>query len=284
MTLPLHGRRILVLIPQRGFDPTEAAVPFVVLTKQYGATFVFAVADPTLAAACDPIMITGDGLGLLKWTMRADENGREAYAELVASRLLLPPNTISYAAALASVEAFDALLLPGGHCPDMRPYLESALCHQIVAAFDAKKTTAANPPAAAPSSSGEGAAAAPPSTSQSTNTIGAVCHGVVLAGRAGILRQRRVTALEWWMEGLAWNLTRLWMGDYYKTYPDTSVQAEVTGQCKEFVQGPKGFARDSPTVLRNGFCVRDGSLVTARWPGDCHAFAHQVARVVLEAR
>ncbi len=68
-----------------------------------------------------------------------------------------------------------------------------------------------------------------------TKPIAAVCHGVVLAARSGILSGKRCTALPWWMESLAYNLTRLWMGTYYKTYPDTSVEEEVTKACGEFV-------------------------------------------------
>lgn len=51
---------------------------------------------PPTAACCDPIMITGASLGLLRWSMRADKNGRDAYAHLEASQLLEPANTISY--------------------------------------------------------------------------------------------------------------------------------------------------------------------------------------------
>jgi putative intracellular protease/amidase len=137
----------------------------------------------------------------------------------------------------------------------MLPYLESAVCHRIVAAFDAKPAR---------------------------NAIAAVCHGVVLAGRAGILKGRRVTALEWWQESLAHNLTRLWKGNYYKTYPDRSVESEVTAACGEFVHGPKGFGRDTPDAP--GFCVVDRNLVTFRWPGDCYSGAAKFAGMIAAAR
>lgn len=257
--LPLAGVKILAVVPQAGFDPTEVAVPFASLTAK-GAAFTFAVPDPTAKAACDPIMIDGVGLGPLKWSMRADENGRAAYSRLEDSKLLCPPHTISYETALQTVDAFDALLLPGGHCPAMVPYLESKLAFQIVAAFNGK-------------------------ADKSKNTIAAICHGVVLAGRAGILEGKNVTALERWFEETAHKLTKWWMGNYYKTYADRTVESEVTLQCKtkSFVKGPWGFGRDS-SEKPNGFFVRDGNLITARWPGDAHAFANEFGRVIIEKR
>jgi protease I len=249
-------KKVLVIVPQKGFDPTECAVPVATLSKEpHQIVFTFAVPDPTKKAHCDPIMIDGVGLYLLKWTLPADKNGKEAYKMLEDSKLLEPVNTISYEKALSDFANYDGLLLPGGHCPDMVPYLESKVAQQIVQQFDAVG-----------------------------KPIAAVCHGVVLAGRAGILKQKKVTALEWWMESTAHNMTRLWMGNYYKTYTDRTVESEVSGQCKEFVKGPKGFARDSPEDLTPGFFVRDGNLVTARWPGDVHAFAVEFGKMLNEQK
>ena len=239
---PLTGKKVVCCVPTKGFDPTESAVPWKILTDA-GAEVVFSTVDGG-SAECDPIMITGSGLYLLKWSMRADANGRNAYAELQKSGAIAGP-TIPYAE--LNENDFDGLLLPGGHCPDMRPYLEDKTLQGFVARF----ATTGKP-------------------------IAAVCHGVVLAARSGILKGKRVTALPGFMESTAYNLTRLWMGDYYKTYAGTSVQKEVTeAGVAEFLPGPRGFGRDSPQSLKNGFTVLDGSLLTARWPGDCHKFGTQ---------
>jgi len=235
-------RRVLVALPQRGFDPTEAAVPVRCLLDA-GVDVEFCTPAGG-EAACDPIMITGRGLYLLKWSMRADAHGRHAYKQLEAGGALAATKT--YADAFgAGTGAYDGLLLPGGHCPDMRPYLEDAALRAFAAAFVA-----------------------------SGKPVAAVCHGVVVLARAGVLRGRRVTALPSWMETTAHTLTRAWMGDYYKTYPGTSVEAEVTealGPDGAFAPGPLGFARDAPGALAAGFVVEDGNLLTARWPGDTHA-------------
>lgn len=252
--IDITGTKILVCVPAAGFDPTECGVPFKILKERFKCDFVFAVPDNTVKSECDPIMIDGVGLYLLKWSMRADDNGRAAYKALEESKLLEPPNTITYETALEKINDFDALLLPGGHEPRMRPYLQSKTLHKLVAAFDAKPVN---------------------------NSIAAVCHGVVVAARAGILANKRVTSLQNWQEGLAHNLTRAWMDDYYKTVPGGTVEDEVTLACKEFVKGPTSLSRDS-LEDPSGFTVRDGNLVTARWPGDCHAFALQFARLIAD--
>jgi putative intracellular protease/amidase len=245
---------VLIPLPQAGFDPTEVAVPWAILT-QAGVDVVFATPAGGPARA-DPIMVDGAGLYLLKWSMRADANGRAAYAALVASGAL--ERTVAFASAddgpsliapngSNNEELFDALLLPGGHCPDMKPYLEHRGLQRAVRKFH---TTTGRP-------------------------IAAICHGVVLAGWSGILDGRRATALPGWMERLAHNLTWAWMGDYYRTYPGATVQEQVSKCCKEFVGGPWSLARDAPaTWERDGFVVVDGNVITARWPGDAHRLGH----------
>jgi len=46
---------------------------------------------------------------------------------------------------------------------------------------------------------------------------------------------------------------------------------------REFDRGPWSVARDSPTNLAAGFTVRDGSYLSARWPGDAHRFGTEFA-------
>ncbi len=244
-------------VPERGFDPTELGVPCRLLLDK-GVEIVVVSPSGTSPVAADPIMLDGVGLLFLKWSMRADANGVAAYTAVQKAGILDHPR--SYGQVLAEgrstvppFEAFDALLLPGGHCPDMRPYLEDKDLHVLVSEFQ-----------------------------QTGKIIAAVCHGVVLAARSGILQGKKVTALPSWMESLAHNLTRLWMGDYYRTYRGTSVQEEVSRACGEYLGGPKSLKRDSPTDTSFGFVVRDGQLLTARWPGDCHAFAKALYAMLCE--
>lgn len=137
---------ILIPIPSTDFDPTEAAVPWRILTTA-GHTVSFATPDGA-AGAADPLMVTGKGLGPLAPLLMADRHGRKAYALMTRSAEFQRP--LRYDAVRSS--DFDALLLPGGHAPGMKPYLESALLQGQVAQF-----FAANKP------------------------VAAICHGVLLA-------------------------------------------------------------------------------------------------------
>ena len=117
--------------------------------------------------------------------------------------------------------------------------------------------------------------------------VGAICHGVVLAARSiaasgkSVLHGRKTTALLRSQELLAWNLTRVYLGDYYRTYP-TTVEDEVTAALarpEDFQHGPLGIASDTPE-RPNGFSVVDGRYVSARWPGDAHGFSRAFAAVL----
>lgn len=238
--------KVLMPVAQAGFDPTEAGVPFVQL-REAGHQVVVATPAGSMAEA-DPRMLTGEGLSLLAPVLRADARGRAAYAQLAADDAFRAPR--SYAS--VSADEFDALLLPGGHDKPMRTYLESPLLHQLTHDF-----FAADKP------------------------VGAICHGVVVAARAkradgrSVLYGRTTTSLTKKQELLAWRLTRLWLGDYYRTYPET-VEDEVRAALAapgDYMTGPMAVSRDSPADLERGFVVRDGQYVSARWPGDAHRFS-----------
>ena len=278
--------RVLILLPARDFDPSEAAVSWQVLSNA-GHTVTFATPDGQPAAA-DDMMLTGQGLDfwsaipllrnlpLVGLLMRANSDARKAYAAMIAD--------VDYSAPLrwdaVDASVFDALLLPGGHrARGMRDYLESDILKNIVARFfDEEKPVAA------------------------------ICHGVVLAARSisrrtgrSVLYGYRTTALTWALENSAWKLariTRFWDPSYYRTYleqagqPDgyMSVQQEVTralARPEDFVDVPasdperqrktSGLQRDSMDDARPAFVVQDRHYISARWPGDVHTFARTFA-------
>lgn len=244
---------VLIPLPRRDFDPTEAGVPWRELSAR-GHEVRFATPDGSRAQA-DPRMVHGTGLGLLRGLLRADDNGRSAYHEMLADPSFNAPLSYQQAAA----QPFDALLLPGGHAPGMREYLESSTLQSLVAlAFEQNLPVAA------------------------------ICHGVVLAARsqrpsgASVLHKRKTTALTRNLELTAWALTVAWLGSYYRTYPET-VQSEVTralASAVDFHAGPLALRRDSPEHPDYGFTVRDGNYLSARWPGDAHRFALEFARML----
>jgi putative intracellular protease/amidase len=278
--------RVLVLLPARDFDPSEAAVSWRVLVNA-GHVVSFATPDGRPAAA-DDMMLTGRGLDpwgaipllrnlpLVGLLMRANRDARKAYAEMIADPNYGAPQRWD----AIDAAAFDALLLPGGHrARGMRDYLESEILQGHVSHFfDAEKPVAA------------------------------ICHGVLLAARSqskrtgrSVLHGFQTTALTWALENSAWSVarvTRFWDPSYYRTYLEQdgqpkgfmSVQQEVTrslARAEDFRDVPKsdpdyrrktsGMERDSIDNPAPAFVVRDRNYVSARWPGDAHTFAKTFA-------
>lgn len=237
---------ILIPIPTSDFDPTETAVPWRVL-QAWGHEMVFATPNG-LPGTADARMLTGQGLGPLAGLLKADANGVLAYQEMAQSPAFKQP--IAYGD-IATAQ-FDALILPGGHAPGMKVYLESTMLQARVAEFFEQR-----------------------------KPVGAICHGTVLAARSrradgkSVLYGRKTTALLKQMEMSAWLLTFAWLGNYYRTYPQ-SVEDEVRSVLeneRDFQRGPMGLLRDTPKQLERGFTVQDGKYLSARWPGDAHRFA-----------
>ena len=278
--------RVLIPLPARDFDPSEAAVSWQILSNA-GHTVTVATPDGRPAVA-DDMMLSGEGLDLwggipllrklplVGLLMRANHHARSAYATMIADR--------NYAAPLRwdglDASSFDGLLLPGGHrARGMREYLESKTLQRcVVGFFEAQKPVAA------------------------------ICHGVLLVARSSspktgrsVLYGYKSTALTWALENSAWKvarLTRFWDPNYYRTYlekagePDgsMSVQQEVArtlASPQDFLDVPatdpdyrrktSGLQRDSLEDARPAFVVRDRNYVSARWPGDVHTFAKAFA-------
>jgi putative intracellular protease/amidase len=282
--------KVLIPIPERDFDPSEAAIGWSVL-KRLNHSVVFATPDGKPGRA-DELMLTGEGLdvwgfvpGLRRLVavgrlMRANADARRAYAAMEDDPAYKTPLTW----AGIRRQDFDGLLLPGGHrARGMRDYLESEILQRLAAEF-----FAANLP------------------------VAAICHGVLLAARSrgadgrSVLYGRRTTALTWSFERKAemvGRVIRFWDPNYYRTYPDApgqphghmSVQQEVTralASAQDFLDVPPGapgyrrksdgLSRDTFDDERPAFVVRDGNYVSARWPGDAHTFAKTFAAVLAE--
>ncbi len=223
-------KTILIPIPRKHFDPSEVAVPWKIL-KSAGLQVVFATPDGH-KATCDQVMLTGKKLGLLAPLLMADRNARLAYSQMELSQEFLVPLKWSDIAE----RSFDGLLLPGGHDKGMIEYLESELLQDQVSKYII-----------------------------SGRPVGAICHGVVLAARSkassgkSILFGRTTTSLLASQELSAWALTKLWLKDYYQTYPET-VEHEVKSclaSSSDFKPGPFPIFRDSPTNLTSGFVTQD---------------------------
>lgn len=250
-------KRVLIPLPSYGFDPSEAAIPWKLMSEN-NIEIVFITPDGRKAAA-DKLMITGERLGIWKSVLRARQDAINAYIDMEKSESF--NNPLKYND--ASENDFDAILLPGGHDKGAKEYLESYILQQlIVAFFRAKKPVAA------------------------------VCHGVLLAARSidsetgkSVIHSYKTTSLLKSQELLAYNLTRLWLKDYYLTYPEITTEDEVRSVLSDqnqFKKGPKPIQKDSRKKLKRGFVVRDRNYLSARWPGDIYNFSLEFINMIHE--
>jgi putative intracellular protease/amidase len=281
--------RVLIPIPHRDFDPSEAAVSWNVL-KRFNHSIAFATPDGKPGRA-DDLMLTGEGLDIWGFIpgvrhlvaigrlMRANADARRAYGAMEEDPAFKAPLKWDD----VQRQDFDGLLLLGGHrARGMRDYLESDILQRHVARFfDDEKPVAA------------------------------ICHGVLLAARSidartgrPVLHGYRTTALTWALENSAWwlgRIVRFWDPDYYRTYREQegqptgfmSVEQEVTralARAEDFCDVPRddphyrrktsGLERDSMDNETPAFVVQDRHYVSARWPGDAYTFAKTFARLL----
>lgn len=237
---------VVIALPDTDFDPTEAAVPWHAL-REAGHEVLFATEIGAPSQGCDQKILAGVLFGAIKTT----RDNAALYALMEQDPAYGTP--IRFDA--ISPEAHAALVLPGGHAPGMRQYLEAASLHRAVATF-----LAADRP------------------------VAAICHGGVVLARSRdaalqpAIRGRRLTALPRTMEWTAWIATVATRGNYFRTYP-TWVQSEVSEAL-----GPEGTFETGPLMPSYGrpFTVRDGNLLTARWPGDASRFATELVELLAE--
>lgn len=239
--------RILVILPQDGFDPGEVALPWHVW-RRAGHDVAFA-AESRMAPTCDGITLTGKGLPWFASGLAARSETRRFYAQLREQSAFREPLVWGE----VDLAAFDALHFPGGHAPGMRPYLESPVVADIARAAFARAMP-----------------------------VSAICHGVLALARAGVLEGRTTTALTGVMEGIAVAATRWSLGSHYRTYPE-SVEREVRrriGPGGRFLRGPLAPGYSGRTAPEAGFVVSDGHYLSARWPGDAWTLGLRLAELL----
>jgi len=289
--------KIIIPLPNNDFDPTEVSIPWRLMHDE-GFEISFATPEGKQASA-DGMMISGEGLDPWGWMpvlkklkligllLRANRSARAAYHLLIQQKNFQQP--LKYDE--LNIDDFDGLLLPGGHAPRMRPYLEDKTLQAFVADFfDSKNEHGTHKP------------------------IAAVCHGVVLAARSispltqrSALYGKKTTALTWKFEKSAWDLTkyfaRFWDTNYYRTYQEKAGEPEgywsVEQEIKRALKAETDFcdvsktdphyktktsaiARDSYTNTKPAWVVQDGNYLSARWPGDAHTLAKKFIQLLRE--
>ncbi len=235
---------LLMPLPTEGFDPTETAVPWKHL-REAGIDVVFATPDGR-PGRCDPQTLERIVFGQLG----ARPEDARLYRDLTRDRAFGSPLRYDE----ITTTDFDGVHLPGGHAPGMKPYLESEILRtQLVEFFDRDLI------------------------------VSAICHGPVLLARTidpstgkSVLHGRRLTALTRMLERSGFWLTWWKLGRHFRTYPEY-VENEVTraiGPDGRFERGPLLPSYDA------GFTVRDGNLITARWPGDAESLGRQLVGIL----
>ena len=244
----MSKKKVLVPLPRYGCDPSEVAIPWLLLNdKQFEITFI--TPDGNVAVT-DEIMLTGKSLGLLKPILQARQDAVDAYHRMEKSLSFKSP--LKYTD--VSANEFDGLLLPGGHDKGVKEYLESDVLQKLVVDFFSE-----NKP------------------------VAAVCHGVLIPARSidaetqkSVIHHYKCTGLLKRQELTAYSLTRLWLGEYYLTYPQTTTEDELISAlaCKtQFIEGSLPLFRDDLQNLSRGHIVKDRNYLSARWPGDIYKFS-----------
>lgn len=278
--------KILMPLPALDCDPTETAIPWQVLTQQ-GHEIVFATPDGEPSQP-DDIMLTGRGLDLWGWIpglrrfplvgrlLAANKDARRAFAEMTSTRAFLTPRRWDE----IDASQFDGLILPGGHrARGLRPYLESKEIQDAVVFFF-----------------------------KADQPVGAICHGALIPARSidpetrrSVLFGRKTTGLTWQLErtgAQVGRIVRFWDPHYYRTYLEEGDQppgymsveheiirslehvtdfVDVAPDVADYKRKTSGLARDTMKDQSASWVVQDGNYVTARWPGDAHAFAMRFA-------
>ncbi len=120
---------ILIPIPSYGFDPTEVAIPWKLISEK-NFEVIFITPEGKQASA-DILMLKGENLGIWKSVLRARRDAVDAYYEMERNNSFCNP--LKYRD--VHEKNFDAILLPGGHDKAVKRYLESDLLQQLVADF-----------------------------------------------------------------------------------------------------------------------------------------------------
>lgn len=181
---------------------------------------------------------------------------------------------LSWSSSDFTLNPYNLIFFPGGHEKGVQQVIDSSTVHQHIAQyFPQTLSTAPNNTTNDPSQK---------------KAIGAVCHGVMVlsssiyppdtsnAGKS-VLYDVDTTALPAAFERAAYYGTKLWLGDYYKTYGAGSenVQDSVT----EKLASKEQFKNN---IGLTPFIVEDQKYryVSARWPGDVKLLAERLVKLV----
>ncbi|EXJ91266.1 hypothetical protein A1O1_04376 [Capronia coronata CBS 617.96] len=185
--------KVIFLMADYGHDPTETAIPWQVF-QTAGLEVSFAT-EKGQSPVCDNKMLSG-------WTgtlLGANKAARNAYEALsTTSPSFQKP--LAWQDASFTLEDYDLVFLPGGHEKGVRQIIDSSRVHELLARYFSL------------------------TKKPSQKALAAICHGVQVLAMASesdgrsVLHDVKTTALPAFMEQGIFHATKLFLGDYYKTY------------------------------------------------------------------
>ncbi|EGX89038.1 ThiJ/PfpI family protein [Cordyceps militaris CM01] len=232
-------------------DPSEAAVPFTAF-KEAGFRITFATETGNVPQ-CDTKMLEG----ITQAILGAKRSVIAQYKTMAASAEWTSP--ASWSDPAFTLSAYDLVFLPGGHDKGVRQVIDADAVHALLATYF------------------------PQTKKPSKTAVGAVCHGVMVLSETkssdgtSVLHGVTTTALPTRFEQLAFWGTRLFLGDYYKTYGAGSdnVEESVT----KVLEKPQDFKK---SLAPAPFVVEDDkyNYISARFPGDVDLLGEKLVALV----
>ncbi len=268
--------RVLFPLPDTGFDTTECAVAWHLLTAA-GHDCIFATEQGTNGPppTCDPKLLTGVIFGQLG----ADPEPITFYKQMCADPKYRKP--VAWCDLVPS--QYDGVWLSGGHAPEMRQYLGSKILQKKMSEFW-----------------------------QLARPVAAICHGPIVLARTkdasdlgsdehhqnqkqkrSVLHSKRTMCLPKYMERAAYFATAWWLGQYYRTYPqyvEDEIKSVLADPERQYVCGPKACCgwgappKGTSTDDTHARCEVDEWYASARWPGDAYLLAKTFIKLLHKYR
>lgn len=190
----------------------------------------------------------------------ANKQAVNAYAKMSTTPEFEHP--LSWSSTDFSLESYNLIFLPGGHEKGVRQIIDSPIMHKHLATYF------------------------PATVKPSTKTVAAVCHGVMVLSETqlpdgkSVLHECVTTALPARFEQSAYWGTRVFLGDYYKTYGHGSDDVEAS--VRKCLDNPDKQYKNSLGI--SPFVVQDENFnyVSARFPPDAQLLAEKTIALVKE--
>ncbi|KAL2880810.1 hypothetical protein SGCOL_003837 [Colletotrichum sp. CLE4] len=243
--------KVLIIMADYGHDPTEVAVPYQAF-QDAGFDVNFAT-ETGSTPRCDARMLEG----LSQKLLGAAASTKKLYDAMVKSAEMQDP--LSWTSSGFTLDDFDIVHIPGGHDKEVRQLMDSTTAQKLLADYF------------------------PQTKKPGKKIVSAICHGpLVLCNTKGqdgnsVLYHCTTTALPGCFESLAYQGTRLFLGDYYKTYGAGTENVEDS--MRKAVKDPSQFK--SSWVPNRPFVVEDTeyNYISARFPPDAAKLAEMTVNL-----